>query len=270
MFILNATIDILLSPFRHLPPEAGLTAFAMLTGLLALLIFKAASNPTRVSQARNRALAGVLEVRLYRHDPWVSLVAVGRVMRANLRYTAMLLVPMLASLMPVTLLLAQANAWFAVRPLFPGETVMVVARLKPDADVGVLDRVTLASSALRVLDPPVRAAGLREVAWRVTAGDTAGEATLVFSVDDAHLTKSVVCGYGLTRVSARRVADFWEGFIYPAEQRLPPSQPFDRLEVRYPKAVYTFFGWRTGWLQAMLAISFLTGLFLIKPLRVEI
>ncbi len=269
MSFINIPIDWMLFPFRRLPPEAGLAAFAVLMGLLALLIFKAASRPARVSQARNRALAGVMEIWLYRHDPWVSLVAVGRVMRATLRYAAVLLVPMLASLVPVALLLAQANDWFAVRPLIPGETAMVVARLKPDADVRVLDRVTLTSSALRVMDPPVRAAGLREVAWRVTAGDTAGEATLVFSEGGAHLTKNVVCGNGLRRVSACRVANFWEGIIHPAERRLPPLQPFARLEVRYPKAAYNLIGWRTGWLPPMLVLSFLTGLFLIKPLRLE-
>jgi hypothetical protein len=270
MPILNILIDLLLSPFHHLPQEAGLTVFALLTGLVVLLVFKATSNPARVAQARNRALAHVMEIWLYRADPLLSLRAVGRVMGANLHYCSVLLVPMLASLVPMALLLVQAHDWFACRPLLAGETVLVVARLNPDADLATLDRATLTTSDERVIDPPVRAASLREVAWRVRAGDDAGVQTLVLTEDNVRLTKKLACSRNLTRVSTCRVAGFWEGMLHPGEGRLPRAQPFARLAVQYPKAEYNLLGWRMRWLPAVLILSFLSGLILMRPLRVEL
>ena len=52
MPLLNSIIDLLLAPFRHLPPEVGLAAFAIVTGLVVLLIFKVTSTPARVAAAR--------------------------------------------------------------------------------------------------------------------------------------------------------------------------------------------------------------------------
>jgi len=270
MPLLNPLIDYLLAPFRHLPPEAGLTVFAVMTGVVVLLVFKATSSPGRVTRARNRALSCVIEIWLYRDDPWVSLGAVGRAVLDSLRYFAVLAVPMLASLVPMVLLLAQAHDWFACRPLAPGEAVMVVARLKPDAELSRLDHATLQTSNGRVEGPPVRAAALREVAWHVVGGATAGAGTLVLTAGERPLIKDLSGGRGLCRVSACRVADFWEWWLYPGESRLPQAQPFARLEVHYAKAEYNLLGWHTRWLPAVLVLSFLAGLALKKPLRVEL
>lgn len=270
MPILNPIIDLLLAPFRHLPPEAGLAAFAVMLGIVVLLLFKATSHPGRVTRARNRALSRVMEIWLYRDDPWVSLGAVGRAMVDNLRYLASLSVPMLASLVPMVLLLAQAHDWFACRPLAPGETVMVVARLNPEADVGLLNGMTLQVSQGRVEGPPVRAAALREVAWQVVAGSQTAPGTLVLTTSAWRLTKTLTSGHGLSRLSACRVAGFWEWLLHPGEDRLPQGQPIARLEVRYAKAEYSLLGWHTGWLPAVLVLSFLSGLALKKPMRVEL
>ena len=300
MPILNTLIDLLLAPFRRLPPEAGLAAFAAVTGVVVLLIFKATSNPARVAQARNRAVSRILEMWLYRDDPWVCLGAVGRVMGDNLRYLGVLLVPMLASLIPMALLLAQAHDWFAARPLRPGETVLVVARLKPEAALALLDHVSLELAkpeAVTVDGAPVRSPALREIAWRVRATDGAvGRDTLILNYEGAsgmargrtsrgeevpfgkfdtrfvgaHASvKEIRTGRAPARVSACRVAGGWEWLLYPGERRLPANSVFARIEVQYPDAEYVLLGLRMGWLPGVLIVSFLAGLLLMKPLKVE-
>jgi hypothetical protein len=292
MFILNTVIDLFLAPFQRLPPEVGLAVFSVLLGLVVLLIFKATSNPALILRARNRALARILEMWLYRDDPWVSLGSFIRVLRDNTRYLGVMTLPMLASLLPALLLLAQAYDWFDARPLQPGETALVVAQLKPDAPADTMRRLelsvrvqgfsdgyratlftpTASGTCVRIDSPPVCTPALGEIAWRIRANTTpAGRAVLTLT--DANgftrVEKYVRAGNGLARVSRCRVTGFLDWLLHPGEPRLPANQPFMRIKVLYPEARYNFFGLRMGWLPAVLILSLLTGLLLRKPLRVE-
>lgn len=292
MTILNTLIDLLLLPFRHLPPVVGLVVFSVLLGAFVLLIFKATSNPDRIRQARNRALARILEMWLYRDDPWVALGAFGRVLWDNTRYLGVMVVPMLASMVPVLLLLAQAYDCFAVRPLRPGETTLLVAQLQPEAPLETLQQLGLsvgiqgatdgyctpdkaalaAGTCVHIDSPPVRAPSVREIVWRLQANEGPGRRSVlgVTSADGKVLVEKQVCaGNGLTRVSQARVAGVWDWLLHPGERRLPANQPFARVEVLYPAAEYNFFGLRLGWLTSVLILSLLAGLALKKPLRVE-
>lgn len=293
MPILNTVIDLLLAPFRRMPPEAGLVVFSVFMGLVVLLIFKVTSNPERVAQARNRALARILEMWLYRDDPLVSLGAFVRVLGDNTRYLGVMALPMFASLLPALLLLVQANDWFAVRPLQPGEATLVVAELKTDAPADILQRLELsvggqesadsfhasahtpaaAGTSVRIDSPAVRAPARNEIAWRVRAGEKpGGRAVLVLTdaVGAIRVEKVVRADAGLARISQCRVARFQDWLLHPGESRLPADQPFVRIAVLYPEAAYNFLGLRMGWLPAVLILSFLAGLVLKKPLRVEI
>ena len=293
MFILNTVIDLFLAPFQRLPPEVGLAVFSVFLGLVVLLIFKATSNPDRVLRARNRALARILEMWLYRDDPRVSLGSFIRVLRDNTRYLGVLTLPMLASLLPALLLLAQAYDWFDARPLQPGETALVVAQLKPDAPADTMKHLGLsigvqglsddyrvsaftpaaAAICVRIDSPPVCTPALGEIAWRIRANATpAGRAvlTLTDASGFTRVEKYVRAGNGLARISRCRVAGFLDWLLHPGEPRLPANQPFMRIKVLYPEAQYNFFGLRMGWLPAVLVFSFLTGLLLKQPLRVEI
>lgn len=279
MPILNTLIDLFLRPFRRLPPELGLVAFSVLLGLVVLWIFKAASDPGRILRARNRAVARLLEVWLYRSDPWVSLGAVARGLRDNARYLGTMALPMLACLLPALLLLAQARDWFGARPLRPGETVLVVASVKPDAPADALWRLELSdgtvgdrATGVRVKGPPVRSAARREIAWQVQVeGKTSGCVALALTDPGGgiHIGKELCVGPGLGRVSRCRVASVPDWLLNPGEPRLPASQPLARFEVLYPAAEYNFLGLRMGWLPAVLLLSLLAGVACRKPLGVE-
>ncbi len=293
MPLLNTVVDLLLAPFRWLPPEVGLTVFSVFLGLVVMLIFKTTSNPARILRVRNRALARILEMWLYRDDPWVSLGSFGRVFRDNTRYLGVMTLPLLASLLPALLLLAQAYDWFDARPLHPGETALVVARLKPDAPADAMRRLELSvrvqgfsdgyrassfipaasgGTCVQIDSPPVRTPALGEIAWRVRAyASPADHAVLALTDADGSICgeKFVQAGNGLARVSRCRVTGLLDWLLHPGEPRLSTNQPFTRIEVLYPEASYIFFGLRMGWFPAVLILSLLAGLALKKPLRVE-
>jgi len=215
-------------------PTAALVLFGLLTGAVVLLIFKATSSPDRVLLARNRALSRVLELWLTRGDPWVGFRSLGSMVGDSFRYLATLLVPLVCSLLPMLLLLWLAHERFAFRPLRPGETVLLVARLVPDAPAGALDAVAVAPPpGLETSLPPVRTPAWREIAWPLTAPAGADPRPL-----RAHLRAH----------KPPRVAS---------------------LDLRLPAAEYTLLGWRTDWFRGLLAVSLAAGLALKRPLRVE-
>lgn len=215
-------------------PTLRLVLCGAVTGVVVLLIFKATSKPERVLHARNRALSRVLELWLYRRDPWLGFRSIGCMMLDSLRYLGTLLLPMLCSLLPMLLLLYWAHEHFAFRSLRPGETVLLVARLSPTAPTTALEAVTLTPPpGLELTLPPVRTPSWREIAWPLTAPNGA----------DPRLLRKWAKGMELSR--------------------------FDMISLRLPAAEYTLLGWRTDWFWGLLAVSLVTGLLLKRPLRVE-
>ena len=281
---MNRLIDLFLAPFRGWPPEVALVVFGAATGLLVLVIFKLTSRPDRVARARDRALARVIELWLFRHDPVLGLGSIGRMLLDNLRYLATLILPMVCSLLPMLLLLAQGHDWFASRAPAPGEPMLVVARLRVGVPASLLDQVELAGagSSLHPAAPPVRTPAWREIAWSVVAGpDDSLAATpatpphssaggeLVIRAGGAEVRKAAPSAAGLARRSVLRSAGRADRLLHPGEPRLPPDAPFDRIETRWPAAEYNLLGWRTNWFWGLLAASLLAGLLLKRPLRVE-
>lgn len=264
---INQLVDLLMRPFAGLPPEAGLAAFSLLTALAVLLVFKATSRPERVARARERALAPVLELWLYRHDPWTGLRSIGRMLLDNMRYLGSLLLPLVCSLPLMLLLLSQGHDWFAARAPNPGERFLLVARLDENADPGTYRDLSLASGSGAARPPRVASPAWREVAWRLTPADL--DRRLVLRLGTVEIAKQAVLKPGLARRSQVRARNGFERLLYPGEQRLPPHQPVRRLELRFPPAEYNLLGWRTSWLWGILVLSLLAGLLLKKPLRVE-
>jgi hypothetical protein len=274
MFILNQVVDVILAPFRQLPPEVGVAVYSILLATIVLVVFKVTSRPERVARARSRAVARILEMWLYRDDPWVSLGAFGRLLLDNARYLGSLLIPMLASLVPVVLLLVQAHDWFAARPLRAGESTLLVARVREDVppeEWKHLETSVGGTPCVRVDSPAVRAPAVHEVVWRLRANERAGCAavTIADRAGAVRVEKAVCAGYRLARVSASRTGGRAAWLLAPGEPRLPASQPFARIDVLYPAAEYNILGLRMGWLTAILVLSLPAGLALKRPLRVE-
>ena len=264
MSFLNAIMDALMSLLGRLPPAAALTCFSVLTGAFVLALFKLSSRPERIAAARNRALARVLELWLWREDAVGGLFSVGRAMRDSLLYLAQMIRPALVSVVPMALLLVQANAWFGSRPLRDGETALVVVRATED---GVVQGLELDGGPALAVEASVTSVAVREKAWRIRARTAQGVQTLRLSGPGVDESKQVSVGTGLMRVSVRRGSGFWDRWLYPGEPRL--RAPLASVTVANPEATYSVLGVHTTWLLAVLVISLCAGLALKRPMGVE-
>lgn len=256
---LRALFDTLLLPFRSLPPLVGLAVVSLATALGVLYVFRATSNQRGLKDAKRAILAGLLEVRLFNDDFGAVLRAQMEVLRHNLTYLRLSLVPMAWMLVPFVLMTAQLQFHYGYAGLTPGEPALVKVRLGPEAMSHVPAEgppITLKPPVgLRVTTPPVWMPALAEIAWRVT-GDQSGTYDLVIDVAGRHVVKKVVISDAVVRRSPVRVAPgFVNELFYPAEPPLDASLSIRAIEITYPARTIGVFSFGLPWLVVFIVLS---------------
>ncbi len=246
----------------------GLALVSALTGLVLLVIFRYTSNQRGIRTAKDRILAHLLEVVLYRDQMRVVVRAQSRLVIDNLRYLGHALVPLAFMILPVGLMLVQLDLRYGRRPLRVGETAVVSVKLRPGTD---LDKVALnAPQGVKVETPSLRIPALNEVDWRVRA-TAAGDHKVTVSTGEDEVAKQVVVGDRAARVSTARVdSGVWAQFLHPGEPPVPASSSVQSIAVSYGYADLPLGRWRINWVWAWLIISMAFGYALKGPLRVQV
>jgi hypothetical protein len=273
MAMINAAItrgfDLFFAPFARANPWLGMVAISLLSGLVLLLIFRYTSNQRGIRAAKDRIIAHLLAVWLYRDELSVVLRSQAGVFVDDLRYLGYALVPLACMILPVGIFLLQTDLRYGHRPLRVGEQAIVAAQIRPEA--GPVDDVTIsAPPGIRVETPALRMPALGEVDWRVRAV-APGRHELRFAVQGVEFTKEIVVGDHMTRVAPRRVDDgVWPQLLNPGEPPLAAAGPAAWVEVSYPDAWLRLRGWRMHWIWPWLVLSLIFGYALKGPLRVQV
>ncbi len=265
--MLNRLTDTIVGPLGGGWP--GMVAMSLLTAVVILLIFKVTANGDRTTRLKNRAVGRLLEMAVYADSPAVTLSALGRVLRANLNYAASLWLPLILSLIPLSLLTIQVGEWYAHRPLRPGETAVLTAWLTGATPVMQTDVHADGSGGVVVETEGVRAAADNTVTWRIRAGATPGSVNLLTAGGAA--VKRVPVGTGAARASPARTARSWrQQALAPSEAPLPPDLPFVRIALELPKSPLSLAGRGVNWLVAFFGLSLVFALLLKRPFRVAV
>src|SRR5215216_662436 len=155
--VLNAPFDALFWLVHWLPAEWQVAVLALPGALFALAIYKGVSNQDAIRDAKDKIIAHLLELRLFRDDLRVLLKAEGRVFASIGRYLGHSMLPMVVMLPVFLLLLIQIESRFAFRGLQPDEQALVTVGVKTDQPVSRLqvhldgdDGLHVATSALRM------------------------------------------------------------------------------------------------------------------------
>jgi hypothetical protein len=263
---------LLMRPFRVASPWPGLVAASLALALLALLAFKYCSNQRVLRRRRDRAIARLLELHLYRDDLPGIFATFGRVLGGLAFYLLETLKPLAVLAVPVTLLLVQWDAWFAHRDLRPTEAMVVTVRLDP-APAAATRAVRLeASPGLAIETEPFVASGNGEVLWRIRSRGADPSGWVEVTVNGTTLRKSVASGLDrLAAISEVRVrGGWWERLTHPLEPALPPGQVVRSIAVDYPARALPLGRRSVSWLVALLVLSVGFGWLLKYPLRVEL
>lgn len=275
MRILNAlvsgTVDVLLYPFRDLPPLVGLTVLSVITAVAVLLIFKATSDQEALAAVKRQMHAGIFEIRLFSDDPRAILSAQGDIVRYSLNYMRLTLVPLLWLSIPLSLLIVQLQYRYGYYGLEVGSEAIVKVKLNADwtADEPPLLELN-APSGVTVETPLLWIPSLNQADWRIRA-QRPGIYRLRIRLGEAEMDKSVLVSNSVVRRRSvvRPSGRLLSQVLYPVEPPLPAG-PIESIAVDYPEAEVSLLGWETHWLVVFFILTTIGAFALHGLFRVAI
>ena len=134
---LRGLFDALLRPLVGLGPWWLLVGLSLPLTVGVLLVFRRVSNQRRLEAVKRKIHAGLFEIRLFNDDPLAILRAQGEILRQNVAYFALNLVPMLVILPPMLLLFIQLQPYRGYQGFASGDRFLVTATLTGDWEAGV-------------------------------------------------------------------------------------------------------------------------------------
>jgi hypothetical protein len=260
----SAIIAGILSPFGGRNAMLSLVPLSVLLGIAMLWVFRRTSNQAAIRRVKAELQAHLYEMRLFTDEPLLIWKAQWGLLKANVRYLAMMLVPALVLTVPMVLIFAQLECFYGYAPLEPGQEAIVTVQMKSD---GGQAPVLRAPDGIAVDSPAIRMDGGQQISWRIRAlRPVTGDMQFVFP--DVTVEKSVQAGIGPQYVSKRRVSSALDLIWHPAESRLPVG-PVDWIELRYSATTVHAFGLDLHWLIWLLILSMASGLVLKRQFRVS-
>jgi hypothetical protein len=243
----------------------SLTAIAFAVGLAMLWAFKQCSDQARIQVAKRKIRAHLLAFRLFADEPAQIFKSQGRLLLWNFRYLALMLRPTAVTIVPLALLLFHLDAVYGRRPLHAGEPATVTAQIS-DASNPRMASLSLQGHRIAVETPPLRFPEDHRICWRVRAAKN-GSGSVQLSLPGGSVMKSVQAVSGAGYVSERRVTSLLWWLCYPGEGRLPDIG-VRSIEVEYPSAEISVFGFGVHWLVWFCVVSFVAMLLFRGRLRV--
>ena len=261
MSVLNRLVGAAAAPvfaaLSALPPLAQIALLSLVLAVFVLLAFKWTSSPARIGAAKRRMQAGFFEVRLLNHDLRSMLRAQGDILRANAAYVRASALPILCTLPPMLLILAQMQSAYGYSSVRAGDAVLFAIDWTPAAAGSEATRPAVQLEmppGLHIEAGDVWIPAQRESVWRLRA-ERAGRYAVRVRVGDAAFSKEVVVGGRGVRVSPKREQPgFVAELLYPVEPPLPATAPIARLRVAYAPAAIAVFGHDTSWMIVSLVL----------------
>jgi hypothetical protein len=260
----NTVFELWLWPFQGLTPNWQIFVTALPVTVIALLIFRFASNQDGITAAKNKIKAYLLELWLYKDDIGVMLRAQGRVFRYSLVYMRYSLVPMAIMIVPFALVIVQLESQYAFQGIEPGESTILSVTLDGEAPASSMNAELSLPAALQLETPPLRIDASNQVYWRINALQS-GRHRVGIRIGDHETTREIVAGTaGALWPIAYRNSD-WRVLGSPAEASIADGSGIESTEISYARARGEFLGLSSAsWLLLGFTLIFgfaLRGLF---------
>lgn len=276
LFIIGKIFDIILWPLKGFPPFFGLGFIAIITGFLAVLIFKYASDQKALKKIMTQIKLHFAEIILYKDDISQILHAQKEILKQNLRYFVRTIKPAIPIVAMVLLILSQLNIRYSIHTLSPGEPITVkvtkedTTKHNPNPEDSQEVELIL-PDGIQIVTPAFHMMGSRQIEWRITGTQT-GEFTIGFKVGEQTFQKRILIGpYHHPFSPHLGKQGFIEMFFNPLEPLLPNDSPIEAIDLGYEARTFNLgiFGLRVHWLVAFLVIAIAFGLVCRKLLKVS-
>jgi uncharacterized membrane protein (DUF106 family) len=269
---LRLVFDLALRPFAALSPIVSLLVVSLVVSIWMLIVFKRTSDQARLDAVKRRIHAGLFEIRLFSDDLRAIFRAQLEILRHNLTYLRLSLVPMAWIMPPLVLVIAQLQFHYGYEGLRVGQAALVKADLKAGSWGSGRPSARLdAPPGLKVETEPVWIPAQSQVAWRIRP-EREGDFELAVDVAGvSRATKSVRVTRDVVRLSPVRVdAGLVSQLLYPAEPPLPSDSAFRTIHVSYPARDVSVLGFGLHWMVPFFALSILFAFILRRPFKVTL
>lgn len=272
MAILNALVarlvDGLLYPFEDLSPLIGLAVVSLLVAVAMLAVVRATSDQARIRSVKRALRACVFEVRLFHQDVHAMVRALGEMLRHNVTYLRLSLVPVLWMVVPLGLLTAQLQFHYGYGGLEIGQPVVVKVRVRDARPESA--PVLTAPAGLRIETPAVWIPSLHEAAWRIAA-EQPGDYKMTVQIGGEAFTKTVRVSSAIVRRSPLRPdGRVISQLLDPAEAPLPAGAQVESIAVTYPRRSVRVLGRDVHWVVVFFALSMVFAWALRRRFNVEL
>lgn len=262
--------DAVLAPLAGLPPVAVVAGCALGSALAVLAVMRFTSNQAALAAVKRRIHAALLEMRLYNDDLVALVRAQGEVLRHNLSYVGLSLVPLVITAVPLTLAIAQLQAWYGYGGVAPGVPIVVTAEVPPTQPSAL---PALEGAGVEVTGPARYFPTLGEVTWRVVPRQPGPTTLRLVTAGGAVVEKHLHVAVGdevARRSPVREQPSFVGQLLYPSEPPLEATSGVTAIRLPYPDRLLPVAGQHVHWLYVYLALTFAFVLLLRKPLGVVI
>ena len=269
MGALTKVFTLLLKPFEGGHALGGLIFISVLTGGVMLFLFRFTSNQQAMKEVKTRISAYFLELRLYSHDISNVIASQGKILRSNMSYMKLSLVPAVVMIVPVILVMVQLNLRYANEQLRPGETALVKVKIAEGYDM-MRNKLDLeCERGVEKASPGVRIPSLSEVCYKVKLTEP-GVHNITLGSGASRVEMPI---YGSDRLipvyNIAKKGSIGEAVFNPGSPSVPSDGPIESVEVVYEPMEFGYFGVKISWLWTFLIISFAFGLCLKFLFKVE-
>ena len=269
--IIGKIFDFVLLPFRELPPFFGFFFIALITGYLAVAIFKYVSDQKALKEIMTRIKVHFAEILLYKDDFRQILLAQKEIFKNNFLYFIRTIKPAIPIVVVVLTILSQMNIRYSFQPISPDEPLVVKVSIADNPVNEDTEDVKLyLPYGFEAVTPAFHLAE-KQIEWRIKSSIT-GEFDLAFQVGQNIFHKKILIGEP-TRAFSPHLGKqgFVEKIFNPLEELLPSNSPLESIDLGYQARSFNLgvFGWSMHWLVAFLVIAIAFGLLCRKLLKVS-
>jgi len=247
------------------PASVRLALLSAAAGVGMIWVFGKVSNQARIRTVKRKVQAHLLELRIFSDEPAVAWRAQKSLLRANLGYAGLMLQPVLVLALPTVLLLVHLEGFYGRAPLAVGRPAIVTVAMRGPA---ITAPVLMAPEGIEIETPPVRVLERNEVSWRIRpVAPVSGY--LHFTIDGRTVSKRIEAGGSPLFVPGRRVDSAFAALWRPGEPRIGAGN-IEWIDIRYPQASVSLFGFSTDWLVWFFILSMASALLLKGRFKVSV
>lgn len=275
-YIFTQIFDVILYPFNFLPEFWGVLFLSILMSFVVLIIYKYASSPSGIKDAKDKIKANILAIRIYR-DFWkVILVSFFKSLFYTFKYFFLNFGPVLLILPILFPAFVQMDIRYGMRPYKVGEEVIIktaFAENPAQHDVQLMSSDFVAPKmkpvVINAFKDEKKQEPIREVNWKVKALEN-GETKISIQVDGKTIEKSLVVGEYRGALSNWKSSESsWAHFINPAEKLIDGGVGVETVTIRYPGKEISFLGLEMHWIIYNLLLVVIVVLAFRKRFGVE-